>query len=194
MATLRVNHAGTRWQPACEAVKAELATRVARVQQAMVVGVGRDVHLRQRYMALVLTAELGDVARALNDAGELVAELVDFAAEALVAVTHLWHDGQGILPEAWVHVGREMARWEELKAQGAFEWCITDPVSHQQRLAVLAEEVGELVEAILSGHLAGVSTELVQVAAVALGWLQVAMDEEAAAAGDAGEVAVGGAL
>jgi NTP pyrophosphatase (non-canonical NTP hydrolase) len=76
-----------------------------------------------------------------------------------------------------VHAERE--RQEELKAAGRFEETCADPgMSDFERFAVLGEEVGEVAKAILEE--AGrrrrgdddLRTELTQVAAVAIAWLE----------------------
>ena len=78
----------------------------------------------------------------------------------------------------------ERARQEKLCAQGKFPWTCADPnVSNAQRLAVLAEEIGEVAEALLEAKQSHLDTELtehvhklrlecVQVAAVCRAWIE----------------------
>ena len=83
----------------------------------------------------------------------------------------------------------ERQRQEALKASGKFTYTCADPeMTHAERLAVLVEEVGEVARALLEqGHLpneqshdlhgADLRHELVQVAAVALAWLEAIDDK-----------------
>lgn len=70
-------------------------------------------------------------------------------------------------------ISRERARQEELKAAGKFG---DTPASHtmidDRKLTILTEEVGEVARAILDGKHSEVRTELIQVAAVAVSWLE----------------------
>lgn len=69
---------------------------------------------------------------------------------------------------------------EVAKMSGRFEFTCADPeITHAERLAVLAEEVGEVAHEVnetIGGHaplyMAGLRKELSQVAAVALAWLE----------------------
>jgi NTP pyrophosphatase (non-canonical NTP hydrolase) len=81
-------------------------------------------------------------------------------------------------------VGSERLRQDVLKAQGRFEHTPADPeVNHYERLAMLAEEVGEVAKETLGqaeGKLAhdndvdraSLRKELIQVAAVAVAWIE----------------------
>ena len=90
----------------------------------------------------------------------------------------------------------ERERQERLKEQGKFTHTCADPeMTHAERLPVLIEEVGEVARALLEqGHLpneqshdlhgADLRRELVQVAAVALAWLEAVDDAAAKAMAD----------
>lgn len=72
----------------------------------------------------------------------------------------------------------EILRQRSLKAAGKFRTTPSDPgVPHTRRLAILMEEVGEAAEAVLDvgdrpDGLAHLETELIQVAAVAVAWIE----------------------
>jgi NTP pyrophosphatase (non-canonical NTP hydrolase) len=74
----------------------------------------------------------------------------------------------------------ERERQGELKAAGRFKYTCADPeLSSGEKLAVLAEEVGEVARALLeaSGEVSDVHgqklrDELIQVAAVAMAWAE----------------------
>jgi hypothetical protein len=65
---------------------------------------------------------------------------------------------------------RQIAKWE-----GEHDWghgdCSSDGVSAAVKAAVLAEECGEVAREALDGTL-GLEDELIQVAAVAVAWLE----------------------
>lgn len=76
----------------------------------------------------------------------------------------------------------ERARQERLKAEGRFDFTCADPaLGHLAACAVLTEEVGEVARAVMGreglvrdgGDL---RKELVQVAAVAIAWLEALGD------------------
>ena len=68
-------------------------------------------------------------------------------------------------------VGRERSRQEQLKAKGKFTYtCADAEMPDGQRLAVLVEEVGEVARAMNDGK--GLREELIQVAAVAVAWVE----------------------
>ena len=68
-------------------------------------------------------------------------------------------------------VGRERSRQEQLKAKGKFTYtCADAEMTDGQRLAVLVEEVGEVARAMNDGK--GLREELIQVAAVAVAWVE----------------------
>lgn len=67
----------------------------------------------------------------------------------------------------------ERARQEELLALGKFNFnCAMPHIADLMKLPVLVEEIGEVAEAILEGNSVNLSTELVQVAAVCVAWLE----------------------
>lgn len=78
----------------------------------------------------------------------------------------------------------EMKRQQRLKEEGRFKYTCRDPeMSHPERITVLMEEVGEAARAVLElgdlandKHNANLRKELIQVAAVALSWVE-GMDE-----------------
>jgi len=81
-----------------------------------------------------------------------------------------WHD----------EIDDERHRQERLKKEGRFKHTCRDPeMSDEERLAVLVEEVGEVARAVLEAkklandvHGKALTKELVQVAAVAVAWLE----------------------
>lgn len=83
-----------------------------------------------------------------------------------------------------IAIGSERRRQDILKSQGRFEHTAADPeVNHYQRLAMITEEVGEVAKEVLGqeeGKLAhdndcdvvSLRKELIQVAAIAVAWLE----------------------
>lgn len=71
-------------------------------------------------------------------------------------------------------ISDERERQEELKASGRFsETCADAGMSPTLKLAVLTEEVGEVARCLCDGDSnARLREELVQVAAVAMAWLE----------------------
>lgn len=70
-------------------------------------------------------------------------------------------------------VSCERDRQESLKAIGKFRYTCADPeMIDADRSLVLLEEVGEVARAVLESDAANVHQELVQVAAVAVAWLE----------------------
>lgn len=66
-----------------------------------------------------------------------------------------------------------IAEWENqqaLKESGKFDWTSFDDAPYEHILSVLVEEVGECARAVLMGNEEDLETELLQTAAVALGW------------------------
>ena len=65
---------------------------------------------------------------------------------------------------------------QSLRWAGEHDWgsgdCSSDGVDEPVKVAVLTEEVGEVARAMLDGDRAGLRRELVQVAAVAVAWLE----------------------
>jgi NTP pyrophosphatase (non-canonical NTP hydrolase) len=81
--------------------------------------------------------------------------------------------------EVLTYVTAERERQERLKASGKFAATCADPMPLTEKLAVLAEEFGEVARAVCDGLGSGRETdhgalidELVQVAAVAVAWLE----------------------
>ena len=66
---------------------------------------------------------------------------------------------------------RQQAKWG-----GPHDWgegdCSSPHVEETTKLCVLSEEVGEVSRALLDGNKADLRAELVQVAAVAVAWLE----------------------
>ena len=76
--------------------------------------------------------------------------------------------------QIWAEILAERAR-QAAKWEGEHDWgigdCSSDLVSASVKAAVLAEECGEVAREALDGTL-GLKDELVQVAAVAVAWLE----------------------
>lgn len=76
--------------------------------------------------------------------------------------------------EIFAEITAERAR-QAVKWAGEHDWgigdCSSDQVSAAVKVAVLAEECGEVAREALDGTL-GLKDELVQVAAVAVAWLE----------------------
>ena len=66
---------------------------------------------------------------------------------------------------------RQADRWAGEHAWGSGD-CSSDAVPVGIKAAVLLEEAGEVARAVLDGNAEGLKTELVQVAAVAVAWLE----------------------
>lgn len=80
-----------------------------------------------------------------------------------------------------IEVGAERFRQEQLKAEGKFDFTCADPeLGHLAAAAVLQEEVGEVAREVLAmqglvretGDRARLRKELIQVAAVAVAWIE----------------------
>lgn len=72
-----------------------------------------------------------------------------------------------------VRIDDELARQRKLQAEGRFEFTAGDyQITHEQRLAILVEEVGEVAKAINERD-QGIAAELVQCAAVCVAWLRL---------------------
>lgn len=70
-------------------------------------------------------------------------------------------------------ISKERNRQRELKACGKFKWtCADTEPSRADKLAVLAEEFGEVARAVCDEDAANLRDELVQVATVAFTWLE----------------------
>jgi hypothetical protein len=73
--------------------------------------------------------------------------------------------------KALSRIAIERDRQERLRASGQLQWVASMPdCPNELRLAALVEEVGEVARAMHDGG--DVETELVQVAAVAVAWLE----------------------
>ena len=72
-----------------------------------------------------------------------------------------------------IDVAAERLRQEGLKASGRFDaTCADNTLSAGQKLAILVEEVGEVARAICDRDPEHMREELVQVAAVAVAWVE----------------------
>ena len=72
-----------------------------------------------------------------------------------------------------IDVAAERLRQEGLKASGKFPATCADPIPDGAKLAILMEEVGEVARAINDRQSRDeLRAELVQVAAVAVAWLE----------------------
>ena len=70
-------------------------------------------------------------------------------------------------------VAKERGRQEALYSSGALLWIASVPECPDSlRLAALVEEVGEVARALHEGEQENLRAELVQVAAVAVAWLE----------------------
>jgi hypothetical protein len=75
---------------------------------------------------------------------------------------------------AWINAerDRQAAKWGHAHAWGCGD-CSSDAVPDPVKAAVLAEECGEVARAVLDRNgPGGLRTELIQVAAVAVAWLE----------------------
>lgn len=77
------------------------------------------------------------------------------------------------------NVRDERLHQEQLKAAGRFKNTCSDPISDFERLAILGEEYGEAARAALERagssndvHGADLEKELIQIAAVAVAWVE----------------------
>lgn len=91
----------------------------------------------------------------------------------------IWPDGE--VGDVLQDVFRERMRQEELKRQGKFKHTCADVMPNAERLAVLAEEFGEvsrhvceelIAERLDTAERLKLHAELVQVAAVAVAWAE----------------------
>lgn len=77
-------------------------------------------------------------------------------------------------------IHRERLRQDQLKAEGRFAYTCADPeMTHSERLTVLGEEFGETCHEVNEGiganrkvNLMKLRKELIQVAAVAMAWIE----------------------
>lgn len=75
--------------------------------------------------------------------------------------------------DATVAILRERHRQETLRLAGKFDQtCASPAMESAAKLSVLLEEVGEVAHAINENDSLALRTELVQVAAVAVAWLE----------------------
>ena len=70
-----------------------------------------------------------------------------------------------------MEIRKERLRQEDLKAAGKFKNTCADPGA-TNRLEILGEEFGEVCRALCEDDQANLREELIQVAAVALAWVQ----------------------
>ncbi|NBW23500.1 MAG: hypothetical protein EBR82_87720 [Caulobacteraceae bacterium] len=71
-----------------------------------------------------------------------------------------------------IDVAAERLRQEGLKASGKFPATCADDIPAASKFAILVEEVGEVARAINDGDPEHMREELVQVAAVAVAWVE----------------------
>jgi NTP pyrophosphatase (non-canonical NTP hydrolase) len=67
---------------------------------------------------------------------------------------------------------RQAEQWNQHDHQWGFGDCSSGQVDQTVKAAVLAEECGEVARAVLEVDMRGLRDELVQVAAVAVAWLE----------------------
>jgi len=67
--------------------------------------------------------------------------------------------------------GRQAVKWDRAHAHGWGD-CSSRAVPGSVKVAVLAEECGEVARAVLDGQSRHLAAELVQVAAVCVAWLE----------------------
>lgn len=63
-------------------------------------------------------------------------------------------------------------RWRQEELHGADKSCANPAKDNYSKLAILTEEVGEVARDLLDGPTDNLRTELVQVAAVAVAWVE----------------------
>jgi NTP pyrophosphatase (non-canonical NTP hydrolase) len=80
------------------------------------------------------------------------------------------------LDEIFDAIFEERRRQEFLKSQGKFPWTCADAAPASMKLAVLAEEFGEVAKEVCDQRWDLLRDELVQVAAVCVAWLE-SMDQ-----------------
>lgn len=92
-------------------------------------------------------------------------------------------DNDTRLERLLTEVGSERMRQEAMKAAGRFKLTCADEMTNDERFVVLGEEIGEVAREVLTqpdrriafdteGSLAGLRKELIQVAAVAVAWVE----------------------
>jgi NTP pyrophosphatase (non-canonical NTP hydrolase) len=72
----------------------------------------------------------------------------------------------------FLEIVEERRRQDFLKSQGKFTHTCADAMPASMKLAVLAEEFGEVARAVCERDYANLREDLVQVAAVSLAWLE----------------------
>ena len=80
-----------------------------------------------------------------------------------------WHTST-VLELVAAERDRQRAKWATPHGWGQGDCSTLDPPDDRVKLAVLAEEFGEVARALLERDRDGLATELVQVAAVAVAW------------------------
>lgn len=88
-------------------------------------------------------------------------------------MSHIMNENRDVFSD----IAKERARQEKLKAAGKFKWTCADNVQMALKLTVLAEEFGEVAKEVCEGYQDKASinrlrTELVQVAAVCVAWVE----------------------
>lgn len=68
--------------------------------------------------------------------------------------------------------GRQADKWHGTHAWGSGD-CSSLEVPFPVKVMVLTEELGEIARAVMEDDIAGLCTELVQLAAVAVAWLEM---------------------
>jgi hypothetical protein len=73
---------------------------------------------------------------------------------------------------------RQRVKWATPHGWGRGDCSTLDPPDDRVKLAVLAEEFGEVARALLEHDRDGLAAELVQVAAVCVAWLEAVLPNE----------------
>lgn len=79
---------------------------------------------------------------------------------------------------ALIDVLEERRRQIELRKQGKFVATCADDISDLERLPILAEEFGEVARAMCERDRTALRTELVQLAAAAVAWIEGILDAD----------------
>lgn len=74
--------------------------------------------------------------------------------------------------QIFLDIMEERRRQDFLKSQGKFPWTCADAAPASMKLAVLAEEFGEVAKEVCDQRWPELREELVQVMAVCFGWVQ----------------------
>lgn len=140
----------------------------------------RDYIYEQALRHRALPGTLTSLTILLGRAGKAVLEqdlrLLTDTLVATVGVCFTLADTRG-MGEIEGDVDDERARQDRTWGRSPHDW----PAPAAVKLAVLAEEVGELAEDLTAGRHDPARAELIQVAAVAVAWLESTADVSAAA-------------